>query len=96
MHKWSEVLPGGISKCLKEYFDSRSLWAPMYDPRFPNQNQAKRCFVNYVDYKRCQKIKGEDHRDCDYFKKVSGNVCPAAWIEKWEEQLETGSFPVDI
>ena len=96
MKKWEEILPPGISLCLKGYFESKSLWAPQFDPRFPNTNQAKRCFINFVDYQRCLKIKGENNRDCEYFKHTTHSVCPVGWIEKWNEQLESGSFPVDI
>ena len=28
-----------------------------YDPRFPNQNQTRNCWQNYVDFHRCQKLK---------------------------------------
>ena len=28
-----------------------------FDPRFPNQNQTRNCWQNYVDFHRCQKIK---------------------------------------
>ena len=31
-----------------------------FDPRFPNQNQTKNCWQNYVDFHRCQKLKGEE------------------------------------
>nr|ACI68115.1 Cytochrome c oxidase subunit VIb isoform 1 [Salmo salar]ADM16011.1 Cytochrome c oxidase subunit VIb isoform 1 [Salmo salar] len=29
-----------------------------FDARFPNQNQTRNCFYNYLDYHRCQKIPG--------------------------------------
>ena len=28
-----------------------------FDPRFPNQNQTRNCWQNYVDFHRCQKLK---------------------------------------
>ena len=28
-----------------------------FDPRFPNQNQTRNCWQNYVDFHRCQKMK---------------------------------------
>lgn len=96
MDKWEQVFPSGISKCLKQYFELRSYWAPQFDPRFPNQNQARNCFVNFVDYQRCLKLKGTDAKECDYFKYTSLQLCPAAWIEKWNEQLEQEAFPVKI
>ena len=30
---------------------------PVYDSRFPNQNQAKTCFQNYSDYQKCTAVK---------------------------------------
>merc|ERR1711976_94284 len=63
-----------------------------FDARFPNQNQTKNCWQNYVDYHRCQKVKGEDYEPCGYFKKVFTSLCPHAWVENWNEQMENGSF----
>jgi cytochrome c oxidase subunit 6b len=96
MNKWEKVFPAGISECLSSYFRNRASWAPKFDPRFPNQNQAKNCFVNYVDYQRCAKLKGEDYKDCDYFKQVAKTLCPEQWLEKYEEQLQNNAFPVNI
>ena len=28
-----------------------------FDPRFPNQNQTRNCWQNYVDFYRCQNLK---------------------------------------
>ena len=83
MNKWQQVFPAGVSQCLSEYFRKKSQFAPSFDPRFPNTNQAKNCFVNYVDYQRCLKLKGADHADCDYFKQASSVLCPQQWIEKY-------------
>ena len=74
-----------------------------FDPRFPNQNQTRNCWQNYVDFHRCQKIKvikqilkyfkrnpcqGEEYEPCQFFKKNFATVCPNAWIEKWDEQRD--------
>ena len=96
MDKWSQVFPAGVSECLKEYFRHKAMWAPKFDPRFPNQNQVKNCFVNYVDFQRCLKLKGETHKDCEYFKLTAKALCPDQWYEKFEEQIESDSFPVNI
>merc|ERR1712058_207332 len=63
-----------------------------FDARFPNQNQTRNCWQNYVDFHRCQKVKGEDYEPCDYFKRVYKSLCPNAWVEKWDEQVENGVF----
>lgn len=67
-----------------------------FDARFPNQNQTRNCWQNYVDYHRCHKIKGEDHEPCDYFKRIYKSLCPNAWVEKWDTQMEEGIFAAKI
>ncbi|CAD5119696.1 DgyrCDS8288 [Dimorphilus gyrociliatus] len=67
-----------------------------FDARFPNQNQTKNCWQNYVDYHRCHKIKGEDYEPCEYFKRVYQSLCPNEWTAKWDEQRDNGSFPAKI
>ncbi|CAG0902441.1 unnamed protein product [Darwinula stevensoni] len=67
-----------------------------FDPRFPNQNQTKYCYQSFVDFHRCQKIKGEGYEPCQYFKKVYKSICPHSWVEKWENQLAENRFPGKI
>ncbi|XP_012062099.1 PREDICTED: cytochrome c oxidase subunit 6B2 [Atta cephalotes] len=63
-----------------------------YDPRFPNQNQTRYCYQNYVDFHRCKKKHNENYDACQYFKRAFTSMCPNAWVEKWNEQVETGTF----
>ncbi|XP_034049878.1 cytochrome c oxidase subunit 6B1 [Thalassophryne amazonica] len=66
-----------------------------FDARFPNQNQTRNCWSNYVDYFRCQKTleaRGVDTTPCEWYKRVFTSLCPMAWIEKWDEQREAGTF----
>ncbi|KAL7372049.1 hypothetical protein ABVT39_009255 [Epinephelus coioides] len=40
-----------------------------FDARFPNSNQTRNCWSNYLDYHRCQKAldaKGVDNAPCDW------------------------------
>lgn len=67
-----------------------------YDPRFPNQNQTKYCYTSYLDFHRCKKRHSEEYEACQYFKKVYSTMCPNAWIEKWNDQVENGTFPGNI
>ncbi|EEB07418.1 cytochrome c oxidase subunit VIb [Schizosaccharomyces japonicus yFS275] len=67
-----------------------------FDARFPNQNQTKHCFQNYVDYFRCIKAKGEDFIPCKQFWQAYHSLCPSDWTDKWDEQRENGTFPVPI
>uniref|UniRef100_H9H6U0 Cytochrome c oxidase subunit 6B2 n=1 Tax=Monodelphis domestica TaxID=13616 RepID=H9H6U0_MONDO len=46
---------------------------PPFDPRFPNQNQTRNCYQNFLDFHRCTKImkrRGKDSSPCDYYRKV--------------------------
>ncbi|PRD31548.1 UNVERIFIED_CONTAM: Cytochrome c oxidase subunit 6B1 [Trichonephila clavipes] len=37
------------------------------------------CWQNYIDYHRCQKVKGEDYSPCEYYKRVYTSICPNGW-----------------
>merc|ERR1712189_47994 len=58
-----------------------------FDARFPNQNQTKNCWQNFMDYQRCIKNKGEDYEPCNFFHKNYKSICPVGWVEKWNEQI---------
>ncbi|XP_074098687.1 cytochrome c oxidase subunit 6B1-like isoform X2 [Cotesia typhae] len=77
---------GGIPKDIENYVS-----AP-YDPRFPNTNQTRNCYQNFIDFHRCKKVRGEDFEACKYFKRIYTIICPNAWIEKWDEQIAEGRF----
>lgn len=64
-----------------------------FDPRFPNTNQTLYCYQSYVDFHRCQKVKGEGAEVCKYFQTVYKGMCPNAWVEKWNDQRAAGTFP---
>lgn len=65
---------------------------PPFDARFPNTNQTKNCYQNYLDYHACVEKKGEDYQPCIYFKRVYNSLCPTAWVENWDDQRAEGSF----
>ncbi|XP_051927972.1 cytochrome c oxidase subunit 6B1 [Hippocampus zosterae] len=70
-----------------------------FDARFPNQNQTKNCWSNYLDYHRCQKAldaKGADNGPCEWYRRVYKSLCPMSWIQKWDEQRAEGTFPGKI
>eukprot|EP00244_Chara_vulgaris_P004416 TRINITY_DN1873_c0_g1_i4.p3 TRINITY_DN1873_c0_g1~~TRINITY_DN1873_c0_g1_i4.p3 ORF type:complete len:135 (-),score=28.53 TRINITY_DN1873_c0_g1_i4:468-872(-) len=66
--------------------------APM-DFRFPATNQSKHCFTRYNEYHKCIKEKGEDNPACTKYARFYRSLCPAEWVEKWNEQRENGTFP---
>ncbi|KAI5618993.1 cytochrome c oxidase subunit VIb-like [Silurus asotus] len=70
-----------------------------FDARFPNQNQTRNCWQNYLDYYRCHnalEAKGADVTPCDWYKRVYKSLCPISWIEKWDAQRDDGTFPGKI
>ncbi|KAE8348347.1 cytochrome c oxidase polypeptide vib [Aspergillus coremiiformis] len=67
-----------------------------YDARFPQQNQTKHCWQNYVDYHKCVNAKGEDFRPCRQFYHAFRSLCPKAWTDRWDTQREAGNFPARL
>ncbi|CAI0654275.1 Cytochrome c oxidase subunit 6B [Colletotrichum siamense] len=69
---------------------------PRTDARFPNMNQTKHCWQNYVDYHKCINAKGEDFAPCRQFWLGYRSLCPSGWYQRWDEQREAGNFPVNL
>ncbi|KAL7981130.1 cytochrome c oxidase subunit 6B1 isoform X3 [Crotalus tigris] len=70
-----------------------------FDSRFPNQNQTRGCWQNYLDFHRCEKAmnaKGSDPYVCQWYKKVYSSLCPSFWVDNWDELRENGAFPGKI
>lgn len=81
---------------LQEDPENLKLSTAPFDPRFPNANQTKNCWQNYVDYHLCVAAKGEDYTPCSYFKRTYKILCPQAWVERWDETREEGKFAADL
>lgn len=77
----------------KQVEEEYKLWTAPFDPRFPNTNQTNYCYQSYLDFHRCQKVKGEGAEVCQYFLKCYRAMCPNAWVEKWDDQRAAGTFP---
>ncbi|NWU48816.1 CX6B1 oxidase, partial [Rynchops niger] len=70
-----------------------------FDSRFPNQNQTKNCWQNYLDFHRCEKAmaaKGADASPCQWYYRVYKSLCPTSWVTTWDEYREEGTFPGKI
>ncbi|XP_013868098.1 cytochrome c oxidase subunit 6B2 [Austrofundulus limnaeus] len=70
-----------------------------FDARFPNTNQTRNCFQNYLDFHRCNKAltaKNQDPSPCMWYQRVYKSLCPIGWVEKWDDQIENESFPGKI
>ncbi|KAG1679435.1 hypothetical protein FOA52_007727 [Chlamydomonas sp. UWO 241] len=61
-----------------------------YDPRFPNRNQARHCFVRYNEYHKCVFERGEDHERCQFYQRAYQSMCPSDWLEQWGELRDKG------
>ncbi|KAJ1308015.1 hypothetical protein OPQ81_002086 [Rhizoctonia solani] len=67
-----------------------------FDARFPNCNQSKHCFQNYIDYHKCIAAKGEDFAPCKQFYRAYRSLCPNDWVSRFDEQRENGTFPTSL
>merc|ERR1712168_1032815 len=95
---WSSTKQGQKQTSIKMADDEDTpveivLKTPTFDARFPNQNQTKNCWQNYLDYQKCIKAKGEEYEPCQYFFRTYRSLCPIAWVDKWNDQIEDGTFP---
>ncbi|KAJ8976815.1 hypothetical protein NQ317_001031 [Molorchus minor] len=66
------------------------------DPRFQDSNVTRWCFGSYVDYHRCRRLFREKNPGCEQLSKIYKTICPNSWIERWEEQINIGTFPMDL
>ncbi|KAK9854480.1 hypothetical protein WJX84_006177 [Apatococcus fuscideae] len=64
-----------------------------FDVRFPGTNQARHCYTRYNEYHKCAKQNGEEDERCNVFQKAYRSICPGEWVERWNEQRETGTWP---
>jgi len=63
-----------------------------YDSRFTTTNQARHCYTRYNEFHKCAAEKGEEAEDCKFFQKAYRSMCPSIWVEKWNEERESGTF----
>jgi len=90
-------IDGNIDK----FLESGDVYAPgfgvikpiiRHNPRFPNMNQAKHCWVSFIDLHSCYKKYGMGTAECQSFLYTTNAICPKDWVGKWTEQLEKGIF----
>uniref|UniRef100_A0A7N4V0D1 Cytochrome c oxidase subunit 6B1 n=1 Tax=Sarcophilus harrisii TaxID=9305 RepID=A0A7N4V0D1_SARHA len=70
-----------------------------FDSRFPNQNQTRNCWQNYLDFHRCEKAmtqKGGDVSVCQWYKRVYKSLCPLSWVNTWDDRRAEDTFPGKI
>ncbi|XVE57512.1 hypothetical protein DITRI_Ditri04bG0096600 [Diplodiscus trichospermus] len=55
--------------------------------------QTRHCYESYVEYHKCIKEKDKNAPQCDRYGKHYRSLCPAEWIERWDEARAVGTFP---
>ncbi|XP_055991796.1 cytochrome c oxidase subunit 6B2 [Sorex fumeus] len=81
--------------CESQKSSGRKWTTPPFDPRFPNQNQTRNCYQNFLDYYRCLKAmdrRGKSPEPCLYYQHVFRSLCPKSWVQRWTEQIQDGTF----
>ncbi len=56
----------------------------------------RNCYQNYLDFFRCQHLRGDNYEPCFYFQRAYKTLCPRDWISKWDDQRAEGTFPADL
>ncbi|WOO78560.1 Cytochrome c oxidase subunit 6B [Vanrija pseudolonga] len=51
---------------------------------------------NFVDFHKCVNAKGEEFAPCQQFKRAYLSLCPNEWSNKWNDQVENGTFPASL
>ncbi|XP_032126171.1 cytochrome c oxidase subunit 6B1-like [Sapajus apella] len=67
-----------------------------FDSRFPNQNQSRSCWQNYLVFHLCKKAgtaKEGDVSVCECYWRVYKSLCPMSWVTAWDEHQVAGMFP---
>ena len=62
------------------------------DQRFCRDDHGGDAYCDEIGFARGDIIygnrQGEEYEPCQFFLKNFKTVCPAAWVEKWDEQRE--------
>uniref|UniRef100_A0A8C9AFH5 Cytochrome c oxidase subunit 6B1 n=1 Tax=Prolemur simus TaxID=1328070 RepID=A0A8C9AFH5_PROSS len=67
-----------------------------FDSGFPNQNQTRNCWQNYLDFHHCKKAmtaKGGDISVCERYRCVYKSLCPISWVSAWDDPPASGTVP---
>ncbi|XP_032768688.1 cytochrome c oxidase subunit 6B1-like [Rattus rattus] len=66
-----------------------------FESRFPNQNQARNCWQNYLDFHRCEKAmtaKRGDVSMCEWYQRVYKSLCSISWVSAWDDCRAEGTW----
>ncbi|XP_036125412.1 cytochrome c oxidase subunit 6B1-like [Molossus molossus] len=70
-----------------------------FDSCFPNQDQTRNCWQNYLDFHHCKKAmtaKGGDVSVCEWYRCVYNSLCLISWVLVWGDHWAEGTFPGKI
>ncbi|XP_014281598.1 uncharacterized protein [Halyomorpha halys] len=51
---------------------------------------------NIEKFHRCSHLLGQESKHCEIFQKCYKCMCPNQWVRNWNEQIKSGTFPVDL
>ncbi|KAM5331099.1 cytochrome c oxidase subunit 6B1-like [Glossophaga mutica] len=66
-----------------------------FGSRFPNENQTRNCWQNYLDFHRCEKamaVTGGDVSVCKWYWCVYKSPCPRSWVSAQDDHQAGGIF----
>ncbi|XP_014441932.1 cytochrome c oxidase subunit 6B1-like [Tupaia chinensis] len=67
-----------------------------FDGLFPNQNQTRNCWKNYLDFhcrEKAMTAKGGDISVCEWYWRVHKSLCPISWISTWDDHGAEDTLP---
>jgi len=73
--------------------DSTKLETAPTSKRFPTTNQAKACYMYYNSWHQCMYDYSKEEPQCEKLQNWAAAMCPVEWVEKWEQQRESGTYP---
>ncbi|DBA93962.1 TPA: hypothetical protein ACH3X1_001620 [Trebouxia sp. C0004] len=91
--KGSDVDAGDSEEAEEPKITKEDVKSTPYDHRFPSFNQARHCFTKYNEFYKCTAEKGDDSSECKFHQKAYRSICPSEWLDKWNEQRESGTWP---
>ncbi|XP_054438492.1 cytochrome c oxidase subunit 6B1-like [Pteronotus mesoamericanus] len=60
-----------------------------FDRHFPNQNQTRNCWPNYLDFHHCENTmtaKGGDVSVSKWYGHVDKSFCTISWVSAWDDR----------
>nr|XP_048282578.1 cytochrome c oxidase subunit 6B1-like [Myodes glareolus] len=92
--------PSGVSTTAEDIRTKIKDYKIPFDSHFPNQNETRNCWLNYLDFHHCEKAmttsEGGDVSMCEWYQRVYKSLCPVSWVSAWDDGRAEGAFPGKI